>query len=429
MTKVHSSVTKMYKYVALLLPYTDLYKVMKKLLLDIYYVWINELKVVFRDPAVILLLVIVPLLYPVLYAYMYNNEAVHEVKAVVIDESNSALSREFTRKVDGAADVNVVAHVSNMEEAREAMRRKEAYGIILIPASFNSDINRGKQTSVLLYSDISSMLFYKAMMLTCTEVSLNMGAQIRVQDMGYGTQEQDYATMQAVDYEWVPFYNVSNGFASFLVPAILILVIQQTMLLGIGTIVGTHNDKKRFTVASHTSEGRDIHPFKLTIGKGFCYSIIYIVSSAWILRVVPYLFGLPQIGDPITIAVFLFPFILAASFFAMTLSYFSSQREFIMLLVVFTSVPFLFLSGISWPWPAVPPALKAIAYIIPSTPGIHGFVKINTMGATLSDVRFEYIVLWIHAIVYCVLSTLMYYWWIDNYDPKYKEKHPSMKKF
>lgn len=402
---------------------------MKKLLLDIYYVWLNELKVVFRDPAVVLLFLIVPLAYPVLYAFLYNNEAVHEVKAVVVDESNTSLSREFIRKVDGAADVNVVAHVANMEEAREAIRRKEAYGIIYIPKMFSTNLNRAEQTSVLIYSDMSSMLFYKAMLLTCMEVSLEMGASIRVDDMGHGTQEQDASTMQAVDYEWVSFYNVSNGFASFLVPAILILVIQQTLLLGVGTIVGTHNDKKRFTVASHTGDGRDVHPLKLTIGKAFCYSTLYIITSAWVLRVVPYLFHLPQIGDPLTVAVFLFPFILAATFFAMTLSYFCSQREFVMLLVVFTSVPFLFMSGISWPWVSIPPMLKAVAYILPSTPGIHGFVSINTMGASLTDVWFEYVVLWVQVVFYCVVATAMYYWWIDNYDPKYKGKYPSISKF
>ena len=402
---------------------------MEKLLLDIYYVWLSELKVVFRDPAVVLLFLIVPLAYPVLYAFLYNNETVHEVKVVVVDESNTTLSREFTRKVDGAADVNVVAHVSNMEDAREALRRKEAYGIIYIPKSFSTNLNRAEQTSVLVYSDMSSMLFYKAMLLTCTEVSLEMGANIRVNDMGHGTQEQDASTMKAVDYEWVSLYNVSNGFASFLVPAILILVIQQTLLLGVGTLVGTHNDKKRFTVASHTGDGRNVHPLKLTIGKAFCYSTLYIVTSAWVLRVVPYLFHLPQVGDPLTIAVFLFPFILAATFFAMTLSYLCSQREFVMLLVVFTSVPFLFMSGISWPWVSIPPMLKAVAYILPSTPGIHGFVSINTMGASLTDVWFEYVVLWVQVVFYWVAATAMYYWWIDNYDPKYKGKHPSISKF
>jgi len=399
---------------------------MKKFIVDIYYVWWNEMKLIFRDPAIILLFFIVPLVYPVLYAFMYNNETVHEVKAIVVDESNSFLSREFARKVDGSNEVNVIARVSNMEEAREAMRRKEAYGIILIPRSFDTDINTMKQTTVLLYSDMSSMLYYKSMLLTCMEVSLQMGANIRVSESGYGTAQQDASTMQPVDYEWVPFYNVSNGFASFLVPAILILVIQQTLVLGIGTMVGTHNDKKRFAVASHTIEGRDVSALNLTIGKGFCYNFIYLIISVWVLRVIPYLFKLPQIGDPLTILAFIFPFVLACTFFAMTISYFVSQREFVMLLFVFTSVLFLFLSGISWPWVSVPAPLKAVAYLIPSTPGIHAFVKINTMGATLADVRFEFITLWIQAIAYCLLATAMYFWWIDNYDPKYKGKHPVL---
>lgn len=142
--------------------------------------------------------------------------------------------------------------------------------------------------------------------------------------------------------------------------------------------------------------------------------------SVWVLRVVPYIFKFPQIGDPVTIAAFLMPYLLAATFFAMTLSYFCSQREFGMMLFVFTSVIFIFISGISWPWTAVPGPIKAIAYIIPSTPGIHGFIKINTMGATLKDVWPEYITLWIHAGVYCITAVLMYKWWIQNYDPKYK---------
>lgn len=399
---------------------------MKKFIVDIYYVWKNELKVVFKDPAIVLLFLIVPFMYPLLYAFMYNNEVVHEVRAVVVDESNSFLSREFTRKVDGSGDVNVIGHVPNMEEALEAMRRKQAYAIILIPKSFSTDLNSMKQTTVSVYSDMSSMLYYKAILLTCMEVSLDMGAEIRVAEANNSTQREDESTMQAVEYESVPFFNVSNGFASFLVPGILILIIQQTLVLGIGTLMGTHKDKKRFSIASHSMEGRDISAINLTIGKGFCYSLIYLIMSAWILRVVPYLFKLPQIGDPFTILIFIFPFILAATFFAMTISYFVSQREFVMLLFVFTSLIFLFISGISWPWVAVPAPLKGIAYLIPSTPGIHGFIKINTMGASLLEVKTEFIILWVQAIFYCLLATVMYFWWIDNYDPKYKGKHPNI---
>jgi len=401
-------------------------KKLKGFLLDIYYVWKNELKVVFGDSAAILIFFIVPLAYPILYSLIYNPEVAEEVKMVVVDDSHSSLSREFIRKVDGSHEVNIIGHATDMEEAREALRRKQAYGILYIPADFSKKLNTQQQTQVNIYADMSSLLFYKAMLITATEVSLDMGADIRVNEVGYRSQNEDETTMQAVLNEWVPLYNPQNGFASFLIPAILILIIQQTLFLGIATIVGTHNDRKRFRLASHTIEGKDVGSVKLTIGKAFCYASLYAVISVWLLRVVPYIFKFPQIGDPLTIAAFLVPYLLAATFFAMTLSYFCSQREFGMLLFVFTSIIFVFISGISWPWTAIPEPLKAIAYIIPSTPGIHAFIKINTMGASIAEVWFEYIALWIQAGFYCITAILMYRWWIKTYDPNYQYDNISI---
>ena len=83
-------------------------------------------------------------------------------------------------------------------------------------------------------------------------------------------------------------------------------------------------------------------------------------------------------------------------------------RENVLMLVVFTTLPFLFLAGISWPESGMPGAWKAVAYLIPSTFGIRGFVRINTMGATLSDVGFEYRMLWIQVLVYFFLTCAVY---------------------
>lgn len=400
---------------------------MKRRILDTYYIWKNELKVIFRDPAVILLFLVVPFGYPLLYSFIYNNEVVRDAKLIVVDESNSYLAREFARKVDAAPDVQVVARVANFEEGKEALRRKEAYGILYIPSDFSDKVHRSEQAQVMVYSDMSSLLNYKSFLLAATEVSLDMGADIRVSEMGHKTRTEDETTMQAVHYEWIGIYNPQNGFASFFVPAILILIIQQTLILGVGTLVGTHNDKKTFTVASHTQEGRNVSATWLTIGKAFAYMTVYSVASVWVLRIVPYMFSLPQIGDPLTLATFLVPFLLACSFFAMTLSYFVSQREFVMLLFVFTSVLFVFMSGVSWPWITIPSWIKALGYIVPSTPGIHGFIRINTMGVELRDVWLEYVTLWLHTIGYCITAILMYKWWIANYDPVYKGNKPQKK--
>lgn len=398
---------------------------MRRLLIDVYFVWREELKVVFRDPAVILFFFIVPFFYPLVYTYFYNNEVMRDVKVVAVDDSRSLLSREFVRKVDATPDVKIIGYATDMHDAQKAMWRGDAYGILYIPSDFSKNLNTFRQAKIQTYTEIRSMLIYKALVLAATNVSLDMGANIRVEDVGHGSQKQDETSMQAVVSEWVPYYNPTNGFASFLIPAVLILIIQQTLILGVGTLVGTHNDRKTFTIASHARKGKNIDAIRLTLGKGLAYTLVYFLISAWVLRVAPYLFSLPQIGDPLTIAAFLLPFLLASTFFAMTLSYFVSQREFSFLLFAFSSILFIFLSGISWPWTSMPPALKAVAYLIPSTPAIHGFVKINTMGASFDQAWIEYLQLWVQALVYFVLAVLMYKWWIQNYDPEYKGKLPD----
>ncbi len=391
---------------------------MKSRIAELYGVWMSELRMVFRDPAAILIFLIVPLVYPLLYTTIYNKEVVREVPVVVVDDSHSAAGREFARLTDLSPDVRVIATAEDMARARDLVARREAYGIIHIPAGFAADIARGEQTQVEVFAEMSSILHYKAILLSATEASLVMGADIRVAETGHNSAGEDATAMRYVKGEWVSVYNIPNGFAAFFIPAVLILILQQTMLLGMATLFGTRAERRQIMLPSERMAGRRRGLQAVTLGKALCYSTLYLVISVWVLRVVPYLFGLPQIGHPGTLIVFLIPFLLSCTFFCMTLSYLSSQREFGLLLFASTSVIFIFLSGVSWPWNAMPGTLKAVAYLIPSTPGVQGFVKINTMGASLGSVMFEYVMLWIQAAFYWGAATLMHRWWVRNYDPR-----------
>ena len=98
------------------------------------------------------------------------------------------------------------------------------------------------------------------------------------------------------------------------------------------------------------------------------------------------------------------PYLLACIFMAMSVSTLVPNREAVMLMIVFTSVPLLFLSGISWPGSSVPTVWRVVSWLFPSTFGINGFVRINSLGASLSDVWVEYLALWILAIVYYLIA-------------------------
>lgn len=381
--------------------------IIKEGILDMFYIWKEELRNVFKDTGVMIFFFLVPLAYPVLYAFIYDNEVVHEAKMVVVDQSDSYLSREFIRRVNATPDVEVVTVCADMLEAKKMLDEKKAYGILLFPSEFSKDLHTGKQTTVSLYSDMSSLLFYKAFLLSATEVSLDLGRELTARNNPASTDELQQIVLNPIPYESVAMFNTQNGFASFLVPAILILVIQQTLILGIGMLGGTAREKNRFhslvPIRKHFKG-----TLRVVLGKSLAYIILYAVVCLWTLAIVPRLFSLPQVGEPWDVLFFILPYMFACIFLSMTLSGFMTTRESPMLVFVFTSLIFLFISGVSWPMHSIPPFWKAFGYLFPSTPGIQGFIRINTTGGTLSEVANEYHLLWIQAGFYFITACIIY---------------------
>lgn len=393
---------------------------------DLFYIWKQEFRSTFKDQGVLIFFVLVPLLYPLLYAFIYTNEVVREVPAVVVDDSRSSLSREYLRMVDATPDVKIVAYCADMEEAKLIMKDGLAYGTIYIPKHFSDDIMKGIQTHVSIYCDMSGLLYYKSMLLANTAVSLEMNKDIKVMRAGNTTDRQDEISTQPIEYEDVALFNPQNGFASFLIPAVLMLIIQQTLLLGVGLSAGTARENNRF---------KDLVPInrhyngtlRIVLGKGLSYFMVYSLVSVYMLCVVPRIFNLVQIGTPGTLLLFMLPYLAACIFFAMTASIAIRNRETCMLIFVFTSVPLLFISGISWPGTAIPDFWRYFSYLFPSTFGVNGFVRINNMGATLSEVRAEYQALWLQAGVYFLTTCWVYRWQILQSRKHIFERYKEMK--
>lgn len=376
-----------------------------------FYIWKQEFRTTFRDQGVLIFFILVPLAYPLIYGFIYTNETLRDVPAVVVDDSHSTLSRKYVRMLDASPEVGVVAHCADMEEAKLAMRERKAYGIVYLPETFSDDIAAGRQTQVSLFCDMSGLMYYKALLSANTEVSLEMNAEIKTARAGNTTERQDQITVYPIEYTDIALYNPTNGFAAFLLPAVLMLVIQQTLLLGIGLSAGTAREKNQF---------RDLVPInrhyngtlRIVLGKGLSYFMIYTLVATYVLCVVPWIFRLNRIALPGELALFILPYLSACIFFAMTASIAIHNRETCMLIFVFTSVPLLFLSGISWPAAAIPPFWRYFSYLFPSTFGINGYVQINSMGATLDEVSFEYQALWIQTGIYCLTTCIVYRWQI-----------------
>lgn len=374
---------------------------------DTLHVWRDEVKMVLRDEGVLMFVLLVPLGYPLLYSWIYNNEVVREVPVAVVDESHSALSRQFTQKCDASPDVRVAYMPADMEEAKRLVETQEVDGIYRIPADFSTRLNRMEQATVGVYCDMSVMLQYKAIYQTATAVSQEMNARIQSQLLGNYTDRDDEIATQPLAFDEVPLFNPSGGYGSFILPAVLMLIIQQTLLLGIGLSAGTARENNRYkdlVPMSRHYQG----PMRIVFGKSLCYAMIYAVMAAYLALLVPKMFHFVQVGQPAVLFAVLVPYVLACIFFGLTLSCMIRYRENVMLLVVFSSVPLLFLSGVSWPQSNMPGVWQAAAWLFPSTFGVRAYVRAQSMGASLEDVLVEYRALWIQVAAYFFLACCVY---------------------
>ena len=393
-------------------------KDIKRWLVGICDAWADEMRSTFKDEGVLIFFVLVPLLYPLLYSWIYTNEVVREVPVAVVDMSHSEASREFVRRMDASPDVRVAYHCNNLAEAKDLVGRQEAFGVVYFPVDFQTAVARMQQSRVSVFCDMGFMLYYKAIYQSATAVAGDMNAAIQIERAGNWTAREDEITTKPLDFDEVQIFNSTGGYGNFIIPGVLMLIIQQTLLLGVGLSAATARERCLRQAGAQASGASDSQVRRsvacssvvMMLGRALCYFMIYAVVSAYVALVVPRMFSFTSLLHPADTFWFMLPFVLSSIFFAMTLSCAVRYRENVILLVVFTSVPLLFLSGVSWPQSAVPEFWQWVSALFPSTFGVRGFVRMNTMGALLGDVKVEYVALWVQTLAYFVAACLAYRW-------------------
>ena len=379
-------------------PFTNIFQWLE----SIFKVWKRELYLTFRDKAVVIFFIVLCAVYPVLYSLIYNTEVANDMKVVVVDHNRSHLTRDFVRQLDATPEVCVMDYVSNMQDAQRLLHAHECYGIVYFPADFTRNALGGTQAHVSLYADMGVLIRFKQMLTALTNVQQHVCSQIQGAKISVISGEGG----SIIENEHVPLGNVAMGVASAVLPCILLLVLQQSMVLGICTLHGGRCDRRLRNrgidpLAIHAGVGASI------IGKTLAHLFIYILPAIYVLHFVPIFFDFPQNGNPLHIVAFILPFLIVCSLFGQTLQAFVSDRESTFLVIAFTSVVFVLLSGITWPRYLMSPLWTAVGNAIPSTWAAQGYIAIKTNGASLWQVGHAYGMLWLLAAFYFVAAYLV----------------------
>ena len=374
-----------------------------------YRVWRREFRLVFSDVGVLIFFFALPTLYPIAYTLIYNPEVAREIPIVVVDHDASAKSRDFVRAVNRTETINVIGYATDLEDAREAMNEHQCYGILEIPSDYAECLGRGEQATVPFYTEMSLLIRYRQFMFALTDVQLYESTAIsarKIAEMGAEGATLASTMMPTASVESYLLGDTTQGFASFVMPGVLVLIIQQSIIIGIAMLAGGAAERRRRN-NGYDPMFPDESPSAMLFGKLMCYMTFYIPMLYFTLHIVPYIFSLPSLGTFTDTLLLMTPMIAASAMLGMCLGVFVTERETSFLIVVASSILVLFLSGLTWPTYAMVPFWGLVSGCIPASWGVRSFISMNSLGAPFALQAHNYIMMWVLTAAYGLVAYIL----------------------
>ena len=367
----------------------------------------NEMHTIFTDKGVMLVLIFALLIYATAYSLAYGSQVLRNVPIGVVDESRTPASRALIDAFNSGPNVYTAYTPTSMEEAKELFHARKIYGVVYIPADYERCLLGGSQANVAIYCDASYFLMYRQAFQELVTAIGKTGAMVQFQRLiAKGANiPQAQATTQPVIYESHNLFNPYLGYGTFVMPAIIMVIIQQTMLIGIGMVGGTWREFGLYHKLCPPGRRR-MSTLPIVAGRSLVYALIYTATCAYVLGVHYRLFHFPMNGDPWTVGLFMTVYMAACIALGIAVSTLFRYRENSLLLLLWTSIPVLMLSGVSYPREGIPDWLYNLGQLLPSSHGVNGFIRIQTMGASTAEVFREIKWLVILSVVYGGLACI-----------------------
>jgi ABC-2 type transport system permease protein len=351
---------------------------------------------VLRTRGAFILVVLAPLIYGVYYPQPYLNQILRKIPIVVVDNDLSELSRNIVQTLDASGAVKVAARADTLADARALLDRGDAFAVVGIPPQTEHDVLKGTTVHLPIYADATYFFLFR---------TLSSGIAVAINtlsaELAGGGARTDGSLVKAAlaasspaDVLLQPIFNPVGGYASYVVPAAFVLILQQTLLIGASLLT-------IIALAEGASGG-----FTSVLGRGVAHLTIYLPALALYFIVLPRFYGFSTLGQPLQLFALASVFVLATSFMGQAAGVWFSRPETPTLVFLATSLPQFFLAGFSWPREAIPRPILAAHYVFPADLAIDGIVRIDQLGASLAEVAHDWRGLWLLAIVYFLLALM-----------------------
>lgn len=369
----------------------------------------RELVELVKDRDIMILVLIAPLFYSIFYPTIYLNKTEFEIPVSIVDNDGSTLSRQYLKDLDAHQLVEVSGNATNLSEAEELLKKEKVQGVIIIPEDFESSIKSGRHVTLKVLLNTHRFLHSNDINKAVNEIGFAWAEQIRMKSFNLKGIPTDQAKelVEPVKEEIRFSFNSMLTYGDFLIPGVLILILQQTLILGLAQSIAKEQQENRLSI--WFKNGNYSTSAAIT-GKTLIYFLLFIVYSFFFVTFHYWFFDIPSYAPLFqTLMLTAFFVFINISFTVLIASFFSNKLS-VLQVIAFTSYPFFFLTGFAWPELSFPPLMVWLGDLLPIKPFLSAFIKTFRMGGDLSIIVPEMKHLLILGVVYTLFAYIRMKW-------------------
>jgi len=364
---------------------------------------VHEIKAIFSNFPLLLTVFGGVFLYLFLYPMPYSQQLPRDQTVVVVDLDNSAVSRKLIRMADATPQIDINRYVYSIKDAQQAIEEDGLAGMFVIPKNFYRDLLLGQSPALSYAGDASYFLVFSTVVEGLATAGGTLGAGVKVlHHMIEGkspiTAKQQYSPMYL---NLRPVFNMTGGYINYVVPAVFVVILYQTLLIGIGILGATQNEKDALGEKGYWQH---VPGWKLILARSLIFFMIYFVLTMCYFGFGFDYYTISKLAEPLELIQLIIPYLLATSFFGIFIGLLIPRPELVTVLILFTSLPIVFSAGFVWPLNMLPTLLLDISQIFPAIPAIQAFLQLNQMGADFAQIHTLWLQLWLQTFVYGIFS-------------------------
>lgn len=330
-----------------------------------------------RDPLLLRLLLIMPVLQLVMFGYVVGAD-VKNLKTAVVDLDRSVTSRRLAASFESSGYFKTVARPSDEREIRALLDHGDVAVALVIPEQTEVGLERGETPEVAVVVDGADS--------RTASVASGYSAQI-ISDFNSRRIAEQGIELDApgIDARVRVLFNPSLRAVNTMIPSLIAMVLMlSTMSIMSQAVV---KERERGTL-----EQMFVTPIKrgeYLVGKVTPYLIASVIQMALVAIVGRLWFKVPFNGNVWVVLVGLLLFMFTSVGLGLLISLVSRTRTQAQQTVMFILIPSMVLSGFIFPVESMPPAIVPLTYLIPMRYAVvvmrNAFIK----GSGFADLWFE----------------------------------------